>query len=348
MFRFEHPDYLYLFFLLPVLLAIFQYAVYVKKRNLKRFGEKETIHILMPDASFKKQYLKFGLLFFSLILFIFVVAGPQFGSRLETVKKQGIEVVICLDVSNSMLATDVSPSRLDRSKQLLSRLIDNLRDDKIGLIVFAGDAFVQLPITSDHISAKMFLSSIDPAMVPVQGTAIGAAINLAIRSFTPNEQTEKAIILITDGENHEDDAIGATKAAAEKGIQVNVLGVGSVQGAPIPVRGTNNYHRDSEGNMVITRLNEQMCQDIAVAGNGMYARTDNTNNALRVLQGELVKLDKSVVESRVYTSFDEKYQIPAWILLFILVTEFFVLDRRNRVLSRMLKGFWVEKMRVES
>jgi Ca-activated chloride channel family protein len=340
MFRFEHPEYLYLYFLLPVLLALFLYAVYVKKRNLKRFGAKETIRILMPDASLRKQYFKFGLLFTALTLFILVVARPQFGSRLETVRKQGIEVMICLDVSNSMLSTDVSPSRLDRSKQILSRLIDNLSDDKIGLIVFAGDAFIQLPITSDHISAKMFLSSIDPSMVPVQGTAIGAAINLAVRSFTPNEQTGKAIVLITDGENHEDDAVGATRAATEKGIQVNVLGIGSPQGGPIPIPGTSSFLRDNEGNMIITRLNEQMCQDIAIAGNGMYARVDNTNNALRALQAELDKLSRSDVETRVYTSFDEKYQIPAWIMLFFLILEFFVLDRRNRVLSRMLKGFW--------
>jgi len=233
--------------------------VYIKKRNLRKFGDRKIIDVLMPDASIKKHYLKFGLLFTALALFILVVAGPQFGSKLETVRKQGIEVVICLDVSNSMLAADISPSRLDRSKQMLSRLIDDLHNDKIGLIVYAGDAFVQIPITSDYVSAKMFLSSINPAMVPVQGTAIGAAINLAAKSFTPNEKTEKTIILITDGENHEDDAIGAAKAAVEKNIQVNVLGIGTAQGAPIPIPGTNNYQRDKEGNMIITKLNEQMC-----------------------------------------------------------------------------------------
>ena len=341
MFRFEHPNYLFLYFLMPVFFALFLYAVYIKKRNLKRFGDRKIIDVLMPDASLRKQYLKFGLLFTALALFIFMIAGPQFGSKLETVKKQGIEVVICLDVSNSMLSTDISPSRLDRSKHMLSRLIDDLHNDKIGLIVFAGDAFVQLPITSDHVSAKMFLSSINPAMVPVQGTAIGAAINLATRSFTPNENTEKTIILITDGENHEDDAIGAAKAAAEKNIRVNVLGVGLIQGGPIPIPNTNGYLKDRDGKMIITRLNEQMCQDIAIAGKGMYARTDNTNNALRALQKELDKMGKSEVESKIYTSYDEKFQIPAWFLLFILVVEFFILDRRNRVMSRVLKSFWM-------
>jgi len=343
MFRFEHPNYLYLLVLLPVFIALFLYAVYRKKRSLKRFGEWKIIRDLMPDASLSKQYLKFGLLLAALALFILVVAGPQFGSKLETVKKKGIEVMICLDVSNSMLSTDVSPSRLERSKLLLSRLIDNLNNDKIGLIVFAGDAYIQLPITSDYVSAKMFLSSISPAMVPVQGTAIGAAINLAIRSFSPNEKTEKTIILITDGENHEDDAIGATKAAVAKNIHVNVLGVGSLEGGPIPVPEVSGYQRDKDSNMIITRLNEQMCQDIAIAGNGMYARTDNSNNSLKALQKELDKLSKSEVDSRIYTSYDEKFQIPAWILLFILVVEFFILDRRNRVMSRVLKGFWTTK-----
>jgi Ca-activated chloride channel family protein len=340
MFRFEHPEYLYLLFLLPAFLALFLYALYIKKRNLKRFGDWKIIHVLMPDVSMRKQYIKFGLLLAALALFILTIAGPQFGNKLETTKKQGIEVIICLDVSNSMLSTDISPNRLEKSKMILSNLIDNLKNDKIGLIVFAGDAYVQLPITSDYVSAKMFLSSINPAMVPVQGTAIGAAINMAVRSFTPNEKTEKTIILITDGENHEDDAIGAAKAAAEKNIHVNVLGVGSLEGAPIPVSASNGYQRDKEGNMIITRLNEQMCQEIAVAGNGMYARTDNTNSSLKALQKELDKLSKSEVESKVYSSYDEKYQIPAWILLFILVAEFFILDRRNRVLDRMLKGFW--------
>lgn len=335
MFRFEHPEYLYLLLLLPALLGLFLYSMYIKKRNLKRFGDMKIIRQLMPDIALKKQYVKCWLMLLAIGLLIVVVAGPQFGSKLETTKKQGIEVVICLDVSNSMLSTDVSPSRLDRSKQLLSRLIDELKNDKVGLIVFAGDAFVQLPITSDYLSAKMFLSSINPNMVPTQGTAIGAAIKLAMRSFSPNENTEKSIILITDGENHEDDALGAAKEAGEKGIMVNVLGVGSLQGGPIPIPGTNNFQRDNEGNMVITKMNEQMCQEIAAAANGMYARTDNSNSALKALTSELDKLSKSEVESKVYSSYDEKYQLVAWLVLVLLVIEFFVMDRRNRVFSRI-------------
>ena len=226
MFRFAHPDFLYLLFLLPALVAFYVYAMIVKKKAIKKYGNPTLLAELMPEVSTKRQHLKFWLLFGAITMVIFIIAGPQFGSKLETVKRQGVEIMVCLDVSNSMLAEDVSPNRLDKAKQMLSRLTDGFTNDKVGLIVFAGDAFTQLPITSDYISAKMFLSSINPSMVSTQGTAIGAAINLAARSFTPDETTDKAIILITDGENHEDDAIGAAKAAAEKGIHVNIVGMG--------------------------------------------------------------------------------------------------------------------------
>ena len=215
MFRFAHPDFLYLLFLLPALVAFYVYAMIVKKKAIKKYGNPTLLAELMPEVSTKRQHLKFWLLFGAITMVIFIIAGPQFGSKLETVKRQGVEIMVCLDVSNSMLAEDVSPNRLDKAKQMLSRLTDGFTNDKVGLIVFAGDAFTQLPITSDYISAKMFLSSINPSMVSTQGTAIGAAINLAARSFTPDETPDKAIILITDGENHEDDAIGAAKAAAD-------------------------------------------------------------------------------------------------------------------------------------
>jgi Ca-activated chloride channel family protein len=307
----------------------------VKKRALKKFGNMKIIRQLMPEISLKKQYLKFWLLLACVGLFVIVIGGPQFGSKLETVKREGIEVIVCLDVSNSMLATDITPTRLDKAKQILSKLVNNLHNDKIGLIVFAGEAYIQLPITADYVSAKMFLSSINPSMVPTQGTAIGSAINLATRSFTPNETTEKTIILITDAENHEDNAVGATEEAIKKGITVNVLGIGSTKGSPIPAPGTNGFFKDKDGNMVISRLNEKIAKDIAIAGNGIYVQTDNTNNALKVLQKELDKKAKSEVESKVYSSYDEKYQIPAWILLIILVLEFFILDRKNKVFSKI-------------
>lgn len=335
MFRFANPDFLYLLFILPFLVGFYVYAVTSKKRALKKYGNPQLLSELMPEVSHKRQHLKFWILFGAITLVIFIIAGPQFGSKLETVKREGVEIMVCLDVSNSMLAEDVAPNRLGKAKQMLSRLTDGFSNDKLGLIVFAGDAFTQLPITSDYISAKMFLSSIDPSMVSTQGTAIGAAINLAMRSFSPNETADKTIILITDGENHEDDAIGAAKKAAEKGVRVNIVGMGQPQGAPIPIGGGNNFMKDKEGNVVITRLNEQMCQEIAAAGNGMYVRADNTNAALKALQSEIEKMNKSELDSKVYSEFNEQFQLLAWIALFLLIAEFLTMDRKNRIFRKV-------------
>jgi Uncharacterized conserved protein (some members contain a von Willebrand factor type A (vWA) domain) len=233
------------------------------------------------------------------------LARPQFGSKLETVKRKGVEVMIALDISNSMLAQDVQPSRLEKAKRLISKLVDSMENDKVGMIVFAGDAFTQLPITSDYISAKMFLESISPSLISKQGTAIGAAINLAARSFTPQEGVGRAIVVITDGENHEGGAVEAAKEAAKKGIQVNVLGVGLPDGAPIPIEGSNDFRRDREGNVIVTRLNEAMCQEIAQEGNGIYVRVDHSNSAQKAITPEITHMATSDVESKVYTDYHE-------------------------------------------
>ena len=335
MFRFANPEFLYLLLILPALIVFYIYAVIQKRRAVKRYGNPALLVELMPDVSPKRQHLKFWLSFAAIALMIFVIAGPQFGSKLETVKRQGVEIMVCLDVSNSMLSEDVAPSRLAKAKQMLAKLTDGLSNDKVGMIVFAGDAFTQLPITSDYISAKMFLSSISPEMISTQGTAIGAAINLAARSFTPNETSDKAIIVITDGENHEDDAVGAAKMASDKGIHVNIVGIGDPQGAPIPMGSANNYMKDNAGNVVITKLNEQMCQEIAAAGNGMYVRADNTNSALRALQKEIEKMNKTEMDSKVYSEYDEQFQILAWIALILLIGDVLTLDRKNRIFKKI-------------
>ena len=335
MFRFANPEYLYLLFTLPVLIVIYIYAVVTRKKALKKYGNPVLIAQLMPEVSTKRQHWKFWILLAAVSALIFVIAGPQFGSKLETVKRQGVEIMVCLDVSNSMLSEDVKPNRLERAKQMLSRMVDSFTDDKVGLIVFAGEAFTQLPITSDYISAKMFLSSINPSMVSAQGTAIGAAINLALRSFTPNESSSKTILIITDGENHEDDATKAALSAAEKNIQVNVVGIGTPQGAPIPVGSGNNFMKDGSGNVIVTQLSEQMCQDIAAAGKGIYVRADNTNTALRTLQNEIDKMDKAELDSKVYSEFDEQFHTLAWIVLALLLIEFIIMERKNRVFSKV-------------
>ena len=336
MFRFAHPYFLYLLIVVPLLVAMFVYVTYQQKIRLREFGNPDLLKRLMPNASIIRPQLKFYTLMVVLVLMIVALARPQFGSKLQTAKKQGVEAMIVLDVSNSMMAQDIQPNRLERSKLILSKLIDDMVDDKIGLIVFAGDAFVQLPITTDNVSAKMFLSSINPNLVPRQGTAIGTAIDLAIQSFGPNEsEAGRTIIVITDGENHEDDAVGAAKLAQEKGITVNVVGMGTPEGTPIPVGGTMSFRKDKDGNVVVTKLNETMCRQIAEAGSGIYVRADNSNTALKVVSGQIGEMQKGNLETKSYAEYDEKFYIFVWIALFLLVIEFYVFNRQNKALNKI-------------
>ena len=330
MFRFANPDFLYLLLLLPLIVAVYLYSNHRRRQNIRKYGDPTLLKELMPTISKYRPDVKFWLTFSALALIIIMLARPQFGSKMETVKRSGVETVIALDISNSMLAEDVAPSRLEKSKKLIARLIDTFNNDKVGLNVFAGEAFTQLPITSDYISAKMFLESINPSLISTQGTDIGAAIRLAIKSFTPNDGVGKAIIVITDGENHEGGAIEAAKEAAEKNMQVFILGVGSPNGSPIPVeRGSNDFRRDKNGEVIVTKLNEAMCQEIAKAGNGVYIRVDNSNSAEKILNEQIAKLAKSDVESQVFTEFDEQFQALAWLILILLVVEMLILERKN-------------------
>ncbi len=335
MFRFAHPEYLYILIIVPVLILWFIYSTYQKRAKLKKFGDPTLLAHLMPGASKGRPQVKFYLLLSAIIVTVFVIARPQFGSKLETVKRQGIEVMIALDVSNSMLAEDVQPNRLERSKQLLYKMLEGMNNDKLGIIVFAGKAYTQLPMTSDYQAAKMYIASISPNLIPQQGTAIGTAINMSMRSFTSKEDLSRAIIIITDGENHEDDAIGAAKEAHEKGIQVNVIGIGKPEGSPVPLQGSNNFRKDKSGTTVISKLNEQMCQQIAEAGGGIYVRADNTNTALKEIQKELNKAAKADVETKVYSEYNEQFQSIIWIVLIILLLEFCILERRNKYLGKI-------------
>ena len=296
---------------------------------MRKYGDPELLSMLMPEASAHRPVFKFWVLWIALGLSIVMLARPQFGTRLEKVKRSGIETIIALDISNSMLAEDVVPSRLEKAKSLISRLVSNFNDDKVGLIVFAGDAFTQLPITSDYISAKMFLESITPSLISSQGTNIGEAIRLAIKSFTPQEKVGRAIIVITDGENHEGGAVEAAKEAASKGMKVFVLGIGSPDGSPIPLEGSNDYRKDNQGNVIVTRLNEQMCREVAQAGNGVYIRVDNSSSAQSLLQKEIDKLTKRDLESTVYSNYNEQFPALAWIIIVLLIIEVVVLDKKN-------------------
>ena len=336
MFRFAHIEYLWLLLLIPVFVAGYIAIVQRKRRQLKEFGDEELVNDLMPNVSRVRPAVKFGLVMLALVLLIIAAARPQYGQKEKTIHRQGIEVMVALDISNSMLAEDVAPNRLDRAKQMLSKLIDNMVDDKVGLIVFAGQAYIQLPITCDYVSAKMFLNTINPNMIKTQGTAISDAILTSVRAFgEADKEVSRAIILITDGENHEDDALAAAKAAVEQGIKVFVVGIGKPDGSPIPIPGTNNFRKDRAGNVVVSKLNEDMCREIAQAGQGLYVRCDNTNTATRAIQKELDELATSELETKVYADYNEQYQGFVLLALLILIADFFIFNRKNKALSRL-------------
>ena len=336
MFRFANIDMLWLLAFVPVMVIAYVLYTRRKRRQLEAFGDPALVEALMPNASRVRPTVKFSLMMLAYVLLCIAVARPQYGQREETHKRQGIEAVIALDISNSMLAEDVVPNRLDRAKQMLSKMIDRMVDDKVGLVVFAGEAFTQLPITCDYVSAKMFLSNIDPSLIKTQGTAIGDALSTSIRAFG-SEETDagRAIVLITDGENHEDDAVAVATRAKEMGIKVIVIGIGKPEGAPIPIPGTNDFRKDRQGNVVVSRLNEDMCREIAQAGNGIYVRCDNTNTAMRTLEKELDTLATAELETQVFTDYNEQFQTFALLALLVLIIDFFIFNRKNKSLTRI-------------
>ena len=334
MFRFEDPIYLYALVLIPLLAVIRLWMVSRQKKRLRKFGDRDLVRQLMPDVSRFRPLVKFVLLLTALALIILMIARPQFGTKINREKRTGIETIIAMDISNSMLAEDVTPSRLDRSKMMVENLVDHFTNDKIGLIVFAGDAFIQLPITSDYVSAKMFLSSITPSMIATQGTDIAKAITMSTNSFTQQEGVGKAIIVITDGEDHEGGALEAAKEAQNKGMRVYVLGVGSPKGAPIPT-GNGDYMKDNMGQTVMTGLNEEMCRQIAQAGGGAYIHVENNSNAQDQLDHELDKLAKKEIESTIYSDYDEQFQAVCIIVLLLLIIEVCILDIKNPMLKNV-------------
>ncbi len=334
MFEFENSGILWYLWLVPLLAVVFILAGYYRKRVLRRFGDIRLLGTLMPMVSGRRPVLKFVLFLSTLVFIILALAGPRFGSRLEEVKREGVEIIIALDVSNSMLAEDVRPNRLERSKMSISRMLGNLRNDRIGLIVFAGDAYVQVPITGDYTAARMILENITTDIVPVQGTAIGRAIELAERSFTPGTDAGRVLIIISDGEDHEDDPVATAISARERGINIHTIGIGRPEGAPIPLGGgQTRFMTDEDGNTVITRLDEATLRAIASAGEGMYIRAGTSATGLSEIMEEIEKMEKTGFEEMVYTEFDERFQYMAAIALILLIIDFLVLERKNRLLS---------------
>ncbi|MEI7421260.1 MAG: VWA domain-containing protein [Prolixibacteraceae bacterium] len=333
-FRFAHPEYFYIFLVLPALAILFIYNRIVRNKNLKNFGQLELLEQLMPNISSGRPVIKFVVWLLAVTCLITALAQPQFGSKLTLTKRKGVELIIALDVSNSMKAQDIKPNRLERAKRAIAKLTDRLKNDKIGLIVFAGQAYVQLPITSDYSSAKLFLESITTDVVPVQGTAIGAAIEMGTKSFSPKFQGSRAIIVITDGENHEDDAVGAAKNAKEKGIVVHTIGMGLPQGAPIPVtEGSSDFMKDKSGSIVVTKLDEPMLTQIAEAGGGSYIRASTAEVGLNNLFNEIEKMQKTEMETREYTEYNDQFGVFLTLAFILILLDFLILDRKNKWLK---------------
>ena len=331
--RFLHPYILLLLIPLALLLVWAFLRIRRDKKKLKNFGETELVRQLMPDLSLRRKLTKDILLIVSGMLIVVALARPQVGSKPEKVKLEGIEMIVALDLSNSMLAKDVTPSRLTLAKNIVSRMTDELANNKIGLIYFAGEAYIQLPITSDFVSAKMFLQSADPSLIAAQGTVIGEAIKLATRGFSSDKEVKKALVLITDAENLDGDVEEVLQTAKEKGILISVLGVGTEEGAPIPM-GNGEYLTDEEGKVVVTRLNQQLAKQIAETADGVYIHAKDVSGAVRLLKKSLDRLQKSDMSTTVYRSYADVYYyflIPALLLLMI---DLLMLDHKNRLLRR--------------
>ena len=328
MIHFAYAQYLLLIFLIPVFFIVQAVLLRIRRNRIRKFGDEKLVSQMMPSYSKSKVWVR--LVLFSIGFFFFVIglSRPQIGARLKEQEIKGAEIIIAIEVSNSMLAEDYSPNRLERAKLAVSRLVDKLRDDRIGLVIFAGTSFVQLPVTTDYVSAKMFLNSIDTGSIPIQGTALGDAITTCIRSFSAQSDKSRAIILITDGENHEDDPVSAAKQAAEMGIKVFTIGVGSPEGKPIPMNG--ELLKDKDGEIVVSRLDEAVLQEIAAEGNGAYVRAGNSEFGLNPIIDDLRKLEDEKYSSVVFEAYDEQFMYFLAIALVFFVLEMLVGDRRSK------------------
>jgi Ca-activated chloride channel family protein len=334
MIHFANPLFLYALLVIPVLIIIYIFTQISKKKSLERFGDNHVISSLMPLVSKRRGGFKFAIILAVLLLVIISIARPQFGSKLREVTTEGVEIVIALDVSNSMLAEDIKPSRLDAAKRSISKMLDNLDNDKIGLIVFAGNAYTQVPVTTDYTATKMLLSTLSTNIVQEQGTAIGEAIELAMRSYSPDNETNKALIIITDGENHEDNPVEIAREAHDKGIVIYTIGLGDTKGTPIPLPGTSNYRKDNNGNVIMTKLNESMLIEIANAAEGKYIRANNMRIGLKALYEEIEKLDKMEMESVVYDEYEDVFQYLIFLAILLLVLDYVILNRKNKQLEK--------------
>jgi Ca-activated chloride channel family protein len=330
MFKFQHTEFFYAFALLPLMALLVLMFIISRRRKLRKIGDEELVKSLVPYSSGRKRIVKVVLFMLGLSSLILALCNLQTGSKLTEVKREGADIIVCLDVSNSMLAQDLTPNRLTRAKYALEKMIDLLEGDRLGLVIFAGEAYVQLPITTDYAAAKMFLSSIGPGMVPVQGTNLSAAIEKASESFSSDEGKNRTIILITDGENHESEAVTAAEDAAKKGIMINTIGIGSANGVPIPLVENGvvkGYRKDKEGQTIVTRLNSALLKTIAAKANGVYVQASQADLGLNAILDKVNELDKAQIESKMYTDYEDQFQWFLGLSLFFFFIEFLISER---------------------
>ena len=337
MLRLDNAEWIHLFWFLAIMLVLFVFALRWKRKALKAYGDFSVFGMTASRLSFFRPKLKFILFLLGIAFLTMAIVNPQIGSKLKEADRKGIDLMIAIDVSRSMDATDIQPSRLDRSRQSISRLIDELSGDRIGIIVFAGKAYTQLPITTDYSAAKMYLSTLSSDMVPTQGTSIGSAIELAMESFDDNEHS-KSIIVITDGETHDEHALEKAEEAAEKGITVHTIGMGLPEGAPIPIMQNGRrtgFKKDKEGNTVMTQLNEDLLSRIASRGNGSYVRANNSRAGLQTIFDEINQMEKQKFESKVYADYEDRFQYFLAIAIVLLVAELLLVNRKGRFAGRL-------------
>lgn len=338
MIRFAHPEYVYLLGLLPVLVIAYWLLGRARNKALQRFGEEGILARLAESASARKRVLKFWLLFLAVGSIIIGLANPQIGTRLQEVKQEGIDIIVALDVSLSMKAEDIKPNRLEKAKLEIRNLIDRLGGDRIGLVVFAGDAFTQFPLTTDYGAANLFLDVVDVDVVPTPGTAIGAAITRAVESFDFKESTTKVIVIVTDGENTEGDAFEAAEDAAKKGVLLYTIGMGSPSGTPIPVYNASgaqtDFKRDRNGNIVVTKLDEASLEKIASIGNGKYFRGTNAQDELNEIYKNINTLQKKEFGVKQFTDYEDRFQFFIAVGIFLLLAEFLLSEKKVKWIAR--------------
>lgn len=339
MFKFEHTEYFYAFALIPLCVLIYAWYVLSNKRRLARLGDSFLIRQLSPDVSKAKKTTRFVLFTLALGFLILGICNLQTGTKTQDVKREGADIMVCLDVSNSMMAQDLTPNRLERAKIALEKMIDKLEGDRLGIVVFAGEAYVQLPITTDYGAAKLFLESISPRIVPVQGTNIAAAINTSLESFGKDEGKNKAIVIITDGEqNEEDDAVSVAEEAAKRNITIHTIGVGSESGVPIPnmINGVpSGYKKDKQGNTVVTKLDPKILQDIAAATNGVYVQATSADIGLDAIMNKIEEMDKKEMESKMYTDYEDQFQWFLGAALLLLIVEALISERVSKLWKKL-------------